>query len=109
MYPITAAELPQRRVLAGEGDERHLHNAGPRNGVHCQTHTVDRDGAVQNRHGGNIRRHRDIDQSGVSCINYAGDCGYAVSVPLADMTPLHIGPPPGTFQMYTTALLPPPD
>src|SRR5258707_490426 len=54
MYPITAAELPQRRVLAGERHERHLHNAGPRNRVHRQTHTVDRDGAVQNRHGGRI-------------------------------------------------------
>src|SRR6267143_3841210 len=106
MYPITAAELPQRRVLAGERHERHLHNAGPRNGVHRQTHTVDRDGAVQNRHGGNIHRHCDIDQSGVSCINYAGDCGYTVYMPLDDMTAHQIGRAHGTFQVDAAALLP---
>src|SRR2546422_7999 len=96
-------------MLACERHVRHLHDGGPRNGVHRQTDAIDCDGAVRARHGGNIRRHCEIDQSCVPCIHHPRDGGHAVHMTLDDMTAHQVGGAHCAFQIDAAALLPLPD
>src|SRR6267378_2910075 len=106
MHAITTGELCQRRVLSCERHERHLHDPGPRNGVHGQTDTVNRDRAVQNRRFGNPGRHSNVDKQGIAVLRDLVDGPDAVHVPLDDMTAHEVSRPQRPFKIDRAAFFP---
>src|SRR5882762_8225029 len=106
MHPITAAELSQRRMLACERHERHLHNPGSRNRIHGQTHAVDRDRAVQHRRFHDIARHAHVNQQRVAARGDLVHGSNAVNMALDEMPAQPVACAQGAFQVDASTLFP---
>src|SRR6266550_3709570 len=67
MYPVTARELSQCRMLAGERYQRHLHDSVLCERVHGEAHAIHRDCTMEHRRlrdfgrDANVHEHRVID------------------------------------------------
>src|SRR6266700_3824508 len=106
MNTIARCELPQGGVRARERNQRHLHHAAPRQGVHRQTHAIDGDRPVQHRRFHDVARHANVDQQRVPVRCYAFHGSEAVDVPLDKMPTQSIADPERTLQIHAPALPP---
>src|SRR6266446_2554408 len=106
MHPITAAELSQRRMLACERHERHLHDPVFRQRVHSQAHAVHRDGPMEDRRFFDFGRHANIHEHRVLDFCHPFDGAHAIDVALHEMPTQPVPRPQRTFQIDGPAFLP---
>src|SRR2546427_2343337 len=106
MPPIAAAELSQRRMLACEWHERHLHDPVFRQRVHGQAYAVHRDGPMENRRFFDVGRHANIHEHRVLDFCDTGDGTHAIDVALHEMPTEAVACPERPFQVDAPPLFP---
>src|SRR2546422_89442 len=106
MHPITAAELSQRRMLACERHERHLHDPVFRQRVHGQAYAVHRDGPMEDRRFFDFGRHANIHEHRVLHFGDPCDGTHAIDVALHEMPAQPVARAQGAFKIDGPALLP---
>src|SRR4051812_9250332 len=73
MYPAAGHGSTQGRRAEGMGDQRDLHIAASRQGIHRETHAVHRDGPVGDAHRPHLRGNLDVEEYRVDLLFPAPD------------------------------------